>query len=303
MSYDLLVIAGPTASGKTRLAAMVASQIGGEIIGADSRQVYRSMNIGTGKDYDDYVVEGRRVPVHLIDIADAGTRYNVFQYQRDFLSAYHDISSRGVMPIVCGGSGMYIDSIVRGYRLLPVPVNAELRKRLSGKGLDELRDILEGYKKIHNTTDVDTVKRAVRAIEIAEWYSSRPDDEVSFPELKSIVAAVRYARDERRRRITERLHSRLSEGMIDEVEQLLDSGVEAETLIYYGLEYKFITLYITKEISYSEMVKGLETAIHQFAKRQMTWLRGMERRGTKIHWIEGELPLNDKVEAVKSLLA
>jgi tRNA dimethylallyltransferase len=279
MRYDLLVITGPTASGKTALAAHVADRLGGEVVSADSRQVYRGMDIGTGKDYSDYKVGDKMVPVHLIDMADAGEKYNVFAYQRDFLKVLSDLQGREVLPVVCGGSGMYLDSIVSGYRLLPVPVNEDLRELLSGKSLTQLKEILSGYKRLHNETDVDNVKRALRAIEISDWYASRPEDEVSFPKLRSLIVGVRYEREKRRERISQRLRQRLSEGMVEEVQRLLDSGVDAEVLIYYGLEYKFITRYLKGELAYDEMVRQLEVAIHQFAKRQMTWFRGMERRG------------------------
>jgi tRNA dimethylallyltransferase len=293
--YDLIVITGPTASGKTAVAAGVASAIGGEIISADSRQVYRGMDLGTGKDYSDYIVDGRKVPYHLIDITDAGCKYNVFEYQRDFLMVYNNLKERSVTPVVCGGSGMYLDSIVSGYRLLPVPVNEDLRRELADCSLEKLRDILSTYKKLHNLTDVDNKKRAVRAIEIEMFYSSRRPEEISFPEIRPLIFAVSYDREERRRRITRRLRLRLKEGMIEEVERLLASGVDEETLIYYGLEYKYIMLFVREELSYEEMFRGLETAIHRFAKRQMTWFRGMERRGVRIHWIDGNEPLDSKI--------
>lgn len=296
--YDLIVITGPTASGKTALAAGVAHRLGGEVISADSRQVYRGMDLGTGKDYSDYIVDGQHVPYHLIDIVDAGYRYNVFEYQRDFLRVYSETKSRSVVPVVCGGSGMYLDSIVSGYRLLPVPADEELRSRLSGLDLDSLKEILSGYRRLHNTTDVDNAKRAIRAIEIEEFYSGRLPEEVSFPEIRPILFAVSYPREERRRRISERLRSRLSDGMIDEVKRLLDSGVDEETLIYYGLEYKYLVMFIRGELSYDEMLGNLETAIHQFAKRQMTWFRGMERRGTTIQWIDGDIPPESKIDMI-----
>jgi tRNA dimethylallyltransferase len=297
-SFDLIVITGPTASGKTALAAGVASRLGGEVISADSRQVYRGMDIGSGKDYSDYIVEGQQVRYHLIDIVDAGYKYNVFEYQRDFLSVYTDIKERSAVPVVCGGSGMYLDSIVRGYKLLPVPVNHDLRSELQGYGLEELKEILSKYKRLHNQTDVDNVKRAIRAIEIAVFYSGRSPEEISFPEIRPLIFAVSYEREERRRRISARLKQRLKEGMIDEVEKLLASGVNAETLIYYGLEYRYLVQFIRGELSYEEMFRGLETAIHQFAKRQMTWFRGMERRGVKINWIDGKLPGSSAISMI-----
>jgi len=297
-SYDLIVITGPTASGKTALAAGVASRLGGEVISADSRQVYRGMDLGTGKDYSDYIVEGQQVPYHLIDIIDAGCKYNVFEYQRDFLRVYTDMKERAVVPVVCGGSGMYLDSIVSGYKLLPVPVNNELRREMAGYGLEKLKEILLTYKRLHNQTDVDDVKRAIRAIEIEVFYSGRSPEEISFPEIKPLIYAVSYDREERRRRISERLRLRLKDGMTDEVEKLLASGVNEETLIYYGLEYKYLVLFIRGELSYEEMYRGLETAIHQFAKRQMTWFRGMERRGVKINWIDGKLPRSSCIDLI-----
>ena len=296
--YDLIVITGPTATGKTAIAAGVALRLGGEVISADSRQVYRGMDLGTGKDYSDYIVEGQQVPYHLIDIVDAGSRYNVFEYQRDFLRVYNEMKDRAVIPVVCGGSGMYLDSIVSGYRLLPVPVNNELRRELAGYGIEELREILSNYKRLHNQTDVDNVKRAIRAIEIEVFYSGMPPGEVSFPLIRPLVVAVAFDREERRRRISERLRQRLKDGLIEEVEKLLASGVDEETLIYYGLEYKYLMLFIRGELSYEEMFRGLETAIHQFAKRQMTWFRGMERRGVKIDWIDGKLPRGSCIDLI-----
>jgi len=300
--YDLLIVTGPTASGKTSLAAAVAHRTGGEIISADSRQVYRRMDLGTGKDYSDYVIDGRVVPYHLIDIADPGYKYNVFEYQRDFISIYEKMKERNVFPVVCGGSGMYIDSIVKGYRMHEVPPDRELREKLSTKSMDELTDLLASYKNLHNTTDTDNKKRVIRAIEIAEYSRNSEGKQSLMPELNPLVAGVMYDRETRRRRISERLRIRLNEGMVDEVRNLLDNGISKESLIYYGLEYKYITLYLTGDIKYNEMVKSLETAIHQFAKRQMTWFRGMERKGVKINWIDGALPLEKKVERVIELL-
>lgn len=300
--HDLLVITGPTATGKTRLAALVADRLGGEVISADSRQVYRGMDIGTGKDLSDYIVDGRTVPVHMVDIVDAGYRYNVFEYQRDFLQVFDDLSVRGVFPVVCGGSGMYVDSIVSGYRLVQVPVNAQLREMLAGRTLEELTEILSRYKSLHNSTDVDTVKRAVRAIEIADYYAHHPVDERPFPVRNPLVTAVFVDRETRRQRISDRLRTRLEEGMIEEVQQLLAGGIHPDDLIYYGLEYKYITLYLMNRLSRYEMVQKLEVEIHRFAKRQMTWFRGMERRGIAINWIDGQLPDNEKAEAIIRLL-
>ena len=300
---DLIAIIGPTASGKTSLATALAYDLDSEIISGDSRQVYRGMDIGTGKDLEDYVVEGRQIPYHLIDIVEPGYKYNVFEYQRDFLKAYEDICRRGKLPILCGGTGMYVESVLKGYRLLPVPENPALRERLSGKSLDELTAILSTYKKLHNSTDVDTVKRAVRAIEIEEYYRQTPVQEREFPHLKSLIIGVSIDRDLRRKKISERLRERLDAGMVEEVRGLLERGIAPEDLIYYGLEYKYLTLYVTGQMTHAEMVHDLEIAIHQFAKRQMTWFRGMERRGFNIHWIDACLPLTDKLEQIKTLLA
>ena len=302
MKYDLITILGPTASGKTPLAAALADRMGTEIISGDSRQVYRRMDLGTGKDLVDYTVDGRQVPYHLIDIVEPGYKYNVFEYQRDFLKAYEEISAKGKTPILCGGTGMYIESVLKGYRLLPVPENPELRASLEGKSLEELTHILEGYKKLHNSTDVDTCKRAIRAIEIEEYYKQQPPEYREFPSLKSLIVGVDIDRELRREKITRRLKQRLEEGMVDEVRDLLAEGIPAENLIYYGLEYKFLTQYAIGEISYDEMFLQLETAIHQFAKRQMTWFRGMERRGFTIHWLDATLPMEEKTEQIINLI-
>ena len=298
-NYNLIAILGPTATGKTALAAHLADRLGTEVISADSRQVYRRMDLGTGKDLVDYEVEGRHIPYHLIDIAEPGTKYNVYQYQQDFLRAYQDITSRGMLPIVCGGSGLYIESVLRGYRMADVPENKELRQRLEGKSLEELTAILKTYKNLHNTTDTDTAKRAIRAIEIAEFGQR---EETFFPQLNSLVIGVSIDRELRRAKITRRLKQRLEEGMVDEVKRLLAEGIAPEDLIYYGLEYKFLTLYATGQLSYEEMFSQLEIAIHQFAKRQMTWFRGMEKRGVTIHWIDATLPMEQKIDAILALM-
>lgn len=302
MNYDLVTILGPTASGKTPLAVALAYRLNAEIISGDSRQVYRRMDLGTGKDLADYVVDGKRIPYHLIDIVEPGYKYNVFEFQRDFLQAYDDIRQRGVLPILCGGTGMYIESVLKGYKLLPVPENPELRASLADKSLDELTTILAGYKKLHNSTDVDTVKRAIRAIEIEEYYKQQPVSAREFPAINSLVIGVDIDRDLRRTKITRRLKQRLDEGMVDEVRALLDAGIPAEDLIYYGLEYKYLTLYAVGQLTYDEMFYQLEIAIHQFAKRQMTWFRGMERRGFNIHWIDASLPMEQKVEEIVGLI-
>lgn len=298
-NYDLITILGPTASGKTPLAAALASRLHTEIISADSRQVYRGMDLGTGKDLEDYIVDDHVVPYHLIDIADPGYKYNVFEYQRDFLKAYEDIRQRGMVPIMCGGTGMYLESVLKGYRLLPVPENPELRAQLSNKSLEELTALLSTYKSLHNTTDVDTAKRAIRAIEIEEFYQHTPVDERSFPTLRSLIIGVDIDRELRREKITRRLIQRLEQGMVDEVRHLLDSGLKPDDLIYYGLEYKYLTLYVTGQLTYEEMFNQLEIAIHQFAKRQMTWFRGMERRGFTIHWLDARLPMEEKIAFIQ----
>ena len=302
MKYDLITIIGPTASGKTPLAAALADRLGTEIISGDSRQVYRRMDLGTGKDLVDYVVDGRLVPYHLIDIVEPGTKYNVFEYQRDFLQAYQIISAKGKVPVLCGGTGMYVESILKGYRLLPVPENPELRASLEGKSLDELTQILSTYKKLHNSTDVDTAKRAIRAIEIEEYYKQQPAEYREFPSFYSLIIGVDIDRELRREKITRRLKQRLEEGMVEEVRGLLAEGIPAENLIYYGLEYKFLTQYAIGELTYDEMFLQLETAIHQFAKRQMTWFRGMERRGFTIHWLDATLPMEEKLEYIINLI-
>ena len=298
-NYDLITILGPTASGKTPLAAALASRLHTEIISADSRQVYRGMDLGTGKDLEDYIVDDHAVPYHLIDIADPGYKYNVFEYQRDFLKAYEDIRQRGMVPIMCGGTGMYLESVLKGYRLLPVPENPELRAQLSNKSLEELTALLSTYKSLHNTTDVDTAKRAIRAIEIEEFYQHTPVDERSFPTLKSLIIGVDIDRELRREKITRRLKQRLEQGMVDEVRHLLDNGLKPDDLIYYGLEYKYLTLYVTGQLTYEEMFSQLEIAIHQFAKRQMTWFRGMERRGFTVHWLDARLPMEEKIAFIQ----
>jgi tRNA dimethylallyltransferase len=292
--YDLLVITGPTASGKTSLAVGIANNLDGEIISADSRQVYR--------DYEDYEAEGTRVPYHLIDIVDPGYKYNVFEYQRDFLKVYTSLRERRVFPVVCGGSGMYIDSIITGYKMQEVPPDSGLRMRLEKKSMEELKAILSSYKNLHNITDLENKKRIIRAIEIAHFDNNKETHKNENPGIRSLVVGVLIDRDTRRKRISERLIHRLNEGMVEEVKKLIDAGISADTLIYYGLEYKYITLYLTGKLSFVEMARDLETAIHQFAKRQMTWFRGMEKRGIKINWVNGEAPLEERVAIVMDLL-
>ena len=316
----MITILGPTASGKTSLAAALAAKIdsldaaswggdtqGAEIISADSRQVYRGMDIGTGKDLEDYTIDGKQIPYHLIDICEPGTKYNLFEYQQDFYDAYLDIQKRGVLPILCGGTGLYIESVLKGYHLSPVPQNQELRDRLADKSLEELTVILQELKaktgsNMHNRTDVDTVQRAIRAIEIETHNLEHPMPERELPAVDSLIIGVSIDRDARREKITRRLKQRLKEGMVDEIVTLLDKGVPSENLLYYGLEYKFVTEYVIGKTSYEEMFRSLEIAIHQFAKRQMTWFRGMERRGFTIHWIDALQPMEQKVEQVMELV-
>ena len=295
----MITILGPTASGKTKLAAHLAARLGdAEIISADSRQVYRGMDIGTGKDLDDYTIGGKDIPFHLIDICEAGEKYNLFRFQQDFHKAYDDILSRHRQPILCGGTGLYIESVLKGYKMEAVPENPALREQLKDCSLQELREILESYKTLHNVTDLDTPKRAIRAIEIQVYYREHGTMERDFPAIDSFIVGVSIDRELRRERISERLRHRLEqEDMVGEVQHLLER-VPAEDLIYYGLEYKYLTLYCLGRLSYDEMVKQLEIAIHQFAKRQMTWFRGMERRGFKINWLDGTLPLEEQVEYI-----
>ena len=301
--YDLVSVVGPTACGKTSLAVELALAVpGAEIISADSRQVYRGMDIGTGKDIAEYTREGVTVPSHLLDIVDAGEKYNLFEFQRDFLTAYEDIRLRGAFPIMCGGSGLYVESVLKGYRLLPVPENPELRAALEEKSLEELTALLATYKQLHNNTDTDNKKRAIRAIEIEEYYRTCPVEERYFPQINALTVGVMVDREVRRERISRRLRERLAAGMVDEVRGLLDSGLEPEQLIYYGLEYKYLTLFLTGAMGYDDMVNGLEIAIHQFAKRQMTWFRGMEKRGVQIHWLDGSLPADVLVEQIKKMM-
>ncbi len=303
MKYNLITILGPTATGKTGVAAHLAARLEGEVISADSRQVYRRMDLGTGKDYEDYFVNGVEMPSHLIDIEDAGVHYNVYRFQTDFIKAFDEIRSRNKFPVLCGGSGLYIEAVLKNYRLIEVPPNKELRKELEGKNLEELTEILNTIKPdIHNTTDIETDRRAIRAIEIEKYYAEHPQIDSYFPEISSLNIGVKVSREIRRQRITVRLKQRLENGMLDEVQKLLNSGLAPEQLIYYGLEYKYLTLHLTGKLTYEEMFNMLEIAIHQFAKRQMTWFRGMEKRGTKIHWIDGMLPMEEKINAILELL-
>lgn len=306
-NQKMITILGPTASGKTSVAAALALRTGGEIISADSRQVYRRMDIGTGKDLADYTIGDVHIPYHLIDIAESGTKYNLFQYQQDFHTAYNDIRNRGKLPILCGGTGLYIEAVLGGYSLSPVPQNQQLRESLEGKSLDELTQMLVELKQkngsnMHNRTDVDTAQRAIRAIEIETYNLEHPTPERQMPPVDSLVIGINIDRELRREKITRRLKARLEEGMCDEIRSLIDGGVNPDDLIYYGLEYKFVTEYVVGKTSYEEMFRQLEIAIHQFAKRQMTWFRGMERRGYTIHWIDAAQSMDEKVEAIMSLM-
>ena len=301
-NYQLITIIGPTASGKTTFAAALAHRLGTEIISADSRQVYRSMDIGTGKDLKDYIVEGQAIPYHLIDIRQPGEKYNVFAYQHDFHRIYEELREKGKLPILCGGTGMYIEAVLKGYKLLDVPPNPALRERLKGKTLQELETLLASYKQLHNKTDVDSAQRAIRAIEIEEYYKNEAPDRNEYEPIQSLIIGIDIDRETRREKISQRLRTRLDEGMVDEVRAILATGVRPEDLIYYGLEYKYLTLYIIGQLTYEEMVTQLEIAIHQFAKRQMTWFRGMERRGFHIHWIAASLPTEEKIKQALALL-
>lgn len=298
IEYNMITVLGPTASGKTSLAAKLAHNLKTEIISADSRQVYRGMDLGTGKDYDDYIILGQKVPTHLLDIVDAGYKYNVYEYQKDFVRIFSDIRDRRKVPILCGGTGMYLEAVLKGYRLIAVPDNMKLREELKDNNTDQLIDQLKSYKQPHNTTDIRQRKRLIRAIEIEEYYANNQELVTEYPYIKPAIVGVGIDRDSRRRRISERLQSRLDEGMVDEVRNLLESGIDPDTLIYYGLEYKYITLYLLGELTYDEMFEKLKAAIHQFAKRQMTWFRGMERRGFGIFWIDWTLPDEEKVKLI-----
>jgi len=300
--FDMVTILGPTASGKTEVAVNLAYRLKGEIISADSRQIYREMDLGTGKDIEEYRINNFDVPYHLIDIAEAGYQYNVFEFQRDFLRSYQAIREKGAFPVMCGGSGMYLEAILKGYRLIQVPVNEARRAELQLLSLEELTELLKHYKSINNTSDTENKKRAIRAIEIEEFCLAHPEMDLSFPAINSLIVGVKYDRDSRRRRITDRLKQRLDNGMIEEVVKLMDKGLKPEDLTYYGLEYKYLTLYITGKLTFDEMFTGLNTAIHQFAKRQMTWFRKMERDGFEIRWLDGYMSTDEKTDKILSWL-
>jgi tRNA dimethylallyltransferase len=302
MGYDMLTILGPTATGKTQLAACIALKINGEVLSADSRQIYKGMDLGTGKDLNDYVVDGERIPYHLIDLADAGSQYNVFEFQREFIRSYTDICSRGKFPVFCGGSGLYLEAVLKGYKLTQVPSSLPRRVELSHLSLEELSRLLKSLKTVHNSSDTETKNRAIRAIEIEEYLKSHPELNFEFPAINSLIVGVQFDRDTRRERITKRLKQRLGEGMIDEVKALLESGLTPENLIYYGLEYKYITLFLTGELTRDEMFERLNIAIHQFAKRQMTWFRKMEKDGFQIKWLDGFMPMEEMVATIMKYL-
>src|SRR5574344_1732770 len=299
--YNIITILGPTACGKTNIAVSLAKQLNGEIISADSRQVYRGMDIGTGKDIFEYKIDGISIPYHLIDIVDAGYKYNIYEYKKDFIDAYKKITSKNKIPILCGGTGLYIDAILRDYNLISVPVNPELREKLKNCDIDELEKILISYKPIHNRSDLDTCKRAIRAIEIEDYYKHNQKTENDSVEINSLIIGILFSREERRERITARLKSRLENGLIEEVEDLVAKGISFEDIEYYGLEYKYLAWYLQNKISYEELFIQLNTAIHQFAKRQMTWFRKMEKDGHKINWIDGNLSTEEKIEIILNL--
>ena len=305
----IITIVGPTASGKTRLAVDVALSYDSEVISADSRQFHRGLTLGTGKDLEDYVVRDdsgnviKEVPYHLIDIREPGYKYSIYEYQTDFHKVLADMRERSKLPILCGGSGLYVESVLKGYEMHEVPENPELRKSLEGKTLQELEEILKTYKTLHNSTDTDTAKRAIREIEIRDYYKTHAEQLTGYPAVPSLVVGIDIDRDLRREKITKRLKERLDAGMLDEIRVLLDSGIMPEDLIYYGLEYKFLTLHVIGQLTYKEMFDQLEIAIHQFAKRQMTWFRGMEKRGTKIHWIDYNESRDAKISIVRDLFA
>jgi tRNA dimethylallyltransferase len=296
--YNLITILGPTACGKTRLAALLAERVRGEVISADSRQVYRRMNLGTGKDYNDYIVKRKKIPYHLIDIVEPGYEYNVYEYQRDFINVFRDITNRDKLPVLCGGSGLYLEAVLKGYRLINVPKNPGLKKELEKKTMEELEGILKGFKNLHNITDLTDRHRLIRAIEIGSYYNDHPEYNTEYPALNALIVGIKLSREERRQRITERLEERLAKGMVDEVRELIASGIPPAKMTYYGLEYKYITYFLNGELQYDEMVARLNSAIHQFSKRQMTWFRRMDRMGINIHWLEGNLAEDTRLQKI-----
>ena len=300
---DLIVVTGPTATGKTAFAAYLAAKLNGEIISADSRQVYRGMDLATGKDRNDYIVDDKLIPYHLVDIADAGYEYNVFEFQHDFLNVYTNLKARQKMPVLCGGTGMYIEAVLKGYKLIDVPENRKLRNELEDKSDHELQAILQTFKVPHNVTDTKNRKRLIRAVEIQHFYNHNPQIDTSFPEINFSIFGIHFERDFIRKRITERLRSRLESGMADEVKDLINKGLTPDQLKFYGLEYRYLTQYVTGELNYEDMFRLLNIAIQQFAKRQMTWFRRMEKQGFHIHWIDGHLPMTEKLNVAIRVLS
>ena len=300
--YNLITILGATACGKTAVAVRLAEHLNTEIISADSRQIYKNMDIGTGKDLDEYNINSIKIPYHLIDIVDAGTKYNVFEYKKDFVKVFKEITSRDKIPILCGGTGLYIDAILKDYKLIYVPNNEELRISLKNKTIAELEQILISYKPIHNRSDLDTTKRAIRAIEIEDFYKQNNVLIHDNLKINSLLIGILFDREQRRERITQRLIVRLNNGLIEELEHLVSIGISYEDIEYYGLEYKFVAWYLQNKISKDTLFTQLNTAIHQFSKRQMTWFRKMEKEGHKIHWIDGNLPINEKINEIIKLL-
>ncbi len=300
--YNLTTVLGPTASGKTSFAAHLAKLQNAEIISADSRQVYKNMDIGTGKDLEDYIVNGEKIDYHLIDIIEAGKKYNLFKFQKDFFDSFKKIKNRNKNVLMCGGTGLYLDAIIRNYELLEVPPNNKLRKELEKKELNELTEILSNHKKLHNKTDIDTKKRAIRAIEIEIYKKEHNYKKNNFPKIDSFNIGIKFDRKTQKKRISERLKQRIKNGMIEEVKKLIDKGVSSDTLIYYGLEYKYVTLYLLKKLNFDEFFKRLEISIHQFSKRQMTWFRRMEKKGVKIWWLDGFMSFDEKIKRIKEIV-
>lgn len=300
MFKRIITILGPTATGKTKVAVALAKELDAEIVSADSRQVYKGMDIGTGKDAAEYEIDGTPIPVHLIDIAEPGSEYNIFQYQQAAIPIIKDIQDRHKTVILCGGSGMYVDALLKGYKLFPVPENPELRADWEHRGDDELEKLLTSFRNLHNKTDIETRERLYRALEIEYYYQEHPELAAISQPVPSIIFGLCGERDRIREKITTRLRQRLEEGMIEEVQQLIDNGVNPNQLIRYGLEYKFITWYLQGKMDYQTMFDRLNVAIHQFSKRQMTWFRKMERDGFTIHWIDVKLPLSEKIDMMKS---
>ena len=297
---EMIIVLGPTATGKTKLAASLSAKLDGEIISADSRQVYRGMTIGTGKDLDDYIISGKEIPYHLIDICEAGEEYNVFRYKQDFERIYESIKSRAKLPVLCGGSGLYIEAVLKDYSLLDVPPDEKLREELTVRTDEELTEMLKGLTALHNISDTSNRKRLIRAIEIATYQTTNPiRNKKIMP--GSVIFGIRFERDVLKERITERLKNRLKEGMVEEAKSLLESGVSKDKLVYYGLEYKYLAEYLAGQYNYNDMFQKLNSAIHRFSKRQMTWFRKMERDGFEINWIDGRQSDDEKLKKALNL--